>query len=158
MTNKPAAKSMGGARPGSGRTQTTYKISVAAAKRLRDIAKHHDSDPEGIIEGLINSYYAETIKPVLEKKRFSDEAGQLLTILTPEAQTVATICKRLRMSKNALEELIAQHQEELTNHGVHLHTATRSEVAQGIKLPSRLNPTEHTYYNKISRNLFSTKH
>jgi hypothetical protein len=39
--------------------------------------------------------------------------------------------------------------------GIHLHVATASEVPQAIKLPSQLNNSEQTYYNKLSRNLFS---
>jgi hypothetical protein len=161
MTTKTAAKAgkpikqMGGARPGAGRTQTTYKISVEAARRLQAIAKHHNSDAAQTIEGLINQYYAGTIAPTLEKNRLSDEANQLLAILTPEPQTVDSISKRLRMPKATLQTLIDQHQNELISQGLHLHVATHSEVARAIKLPSKINQNEHTYYSKISRNLFS---
>ena len=154
-TTETPIKRMGGARPGAGRTQTTYKISVEAARRLQDIAKHHNSDPTQTIEGLIHNYYIETLIPLLENKGFSDEARQLLNILTPEPQTVETISKRLRMPKAKLQELITQHQEELVNQGLQLHVATHSEVGRAITLPSKLNSKEHTYYNKISRNLFS---
>ncbi len=161
MTTTTAAKPerpikrMGGARPGAGRTQTTYKISVEAARRLQAIAKHHSSDPAQTIEGLINQYYAETLAPTLEKNQLSDEASQLLAILTPEPQTVSTLAKRLRMPKSTLEALITQQQDQLISQGAHLHVATHSEVAHAIKLPSKLNRSEHTYYNKVSRNLFS---
>ncbi len=166
MTTKTAAKTakpekpikrMGGARPGAGRTQTTYKISVEAAKRLQAIAKHHSSDAAQTIEGLINQYYAETLAPALEKNRLSDEANQLLNILTPEPQTVDTISKRLRIPKSKLQTLIAQYQNDLQAQGLHLHVATHSEVAQAIKLSSQLNNQDHTYYNKLSRNLFTLK-
>ncbi len=160
MTTKTAAKSerpikrMGGARPGAGRTQTTYKISVEAARRLQAITRHHNSDPAQTIEGLINRYYAETLAPALENTRLSDEATQLLAILTTKPQTVDSLSKRLRMPKATLEALITQHQDELTKQGLHLHVATASEVARAIKLPSNLNSAEHTYYNKLSRTLF----
>jgi predicted ArsR family transcriptional regulator len=160
MTTKTAAKPerpikrMGGARPGAGRTQTTYKISVEAARRLQAIARHHTSDTAQTIEGLINQYYAETLAPQLENKRLSDEATQLLAILTTKPQTVDSLSKRLRMPKTTLQDLITQHQDELISQGLHLHVATRSEVARAIKLPSKLNSAEHTYYNKLSRTLF----
>jgi hypothetical protein len=163
MTTEPVAKpqkpikQMGGARPGAGRTQTTYKISVEAARRLQAIAKHHTSDPAETIEGLINNYYAGTIAPALEKNRLSDEANQLLAILTPEPQTVDRLSKRLRMSKTTLETLITHNHDELISQGLHLHVATHSEVPRAIKLPSKFNRDEHTYYNKLSRNLFSLK-
>jgi predicted ArsR family transcriptional regulator len=161
MTTKTAAKpekpikSMGGARPGAGRTQTTYKISVEAARRLQTIAKHHSSNAGDIIEGLINQYYAETLAPALEKNRLSDEANQLLAILKPEPQTVTTLSKRLRIPKATLESLITQHQDELVQRGLHLHVATHSQVERAIKLPSRLNSNEHTYYSSLSRNPFT---
>ncbi len=161
MTTKTAAKPerpikrMGGARPGAGRTQTTYKISVDAARRLQAIARHHNSDPAQTIEGLINQYYAETLGPALEKNRLSDEANQLLAILKPEPQTVTTLSKRLRIPKVTLEALITQHQDELVQRGLHLHVATHSQVERAIKLPSRLNSNEHTYYSSLSRNLFT---
>jgi predicted ArsR family transcriptional regulator len=159
MTTKTApteklTKKMGGARPGAGRTQTTYKISVEAARRLQAIAKHHDSDAGQTLEGLINRYYAETLAPALENTRLSDEATQLLAILTAKPQTIDSLSKRLRMPKATLEALITQHQDELTKQGLHLHVATASEVARAIKLPSKLNSAEHTYYNKLSRTLF----
>ncbi len=163
MTTKTAAKAqkpikqMGGARPGAGRTQTTYKISTEAAKRLQAIAKHHDADAGHTIEGLINKYYAETLAPALEKNRLSDEANQLLAILAPEPQTVDRLSKRLRMPKTTLETLITHNHDELISQGLHLHVATHSEVARAIKLPSKLNRSEYTYYNKLSRNLFSLK-
>jgi hypothetical protein len=158
MTTKTAAKAakpekpikrMGGARPGAGRTQTTYKISIDAAKRLHIIAKHYGNAPEELLEGLINNHHTE-----IEKTRISDEANQLLNILTPEPQTVDTISKRLRIPKTTLETLITHNHDELISHGLHLHVATHSEVARAIKLPSTLNSTEHTYYNKLSRTLF----
>jgi predicted ArsR family transcriptional regulator len=159
MTGKTAskaeAKRMGGARPGAGRTQTTYKISVEAAKRLQAIARHHTSDPAETIEGLINNYYAGTIAPLLENKQLSDEANQLLALLTPEPQTVDRLSKRLRLTKPTLETLITQQQDQLTRQGLHLHVATHSQVKRAIKLPSKLNPNEHTYYSSLSRNLFS---
>ncbi len=161
MTTKTATKAqkptkqMGGARPGAGRTQTTYKISVEAARRLQAIANHHSSDAAQTIEGLINQYYAQTLAPTLEKNRLSDEANQLLAILKPEPQTVATLSKRLRIPKATLEALITQHQDELVQRGLHLHVATHSQVERAIKLPSKLNPNEHTYYSSLSRNLFS---
>jgi hypothetical protein len=159
MTTKTAEKPkrMGGARPGAGRTQTTYKISVEAARRLQAIARHHDADPAQTIEGLINQYYAQVLAPALEKNRLSDEANQLLAILTPEPQTVDRLSKRLRMPKTTLETLITRNHDELISQGLHLHVATHSEVARAIKLPSKLNRGEHTYYNKLSRNLFSLK-
>jgi predicted ArsR family transcriptional regulator len=150
MTTKTEQKRMGGARPGAGRTQTTYKISVEAAKRLQTIAKHYGNRPEQLLEGLINNHFAE-----LENTRISDEANQLLNVLTPEPQTIDTISKRLRISKSKLQTLIAQHQNDLEAQGLHLHVATHSEVAQAIKLSSQLNNQDHTYYNKLSRNLFS---
>ena len=160
MTTKSATKlepikRMGGARPGAGRTQTTYKINVEAAKRLQAIAKHHSSDAAQTIEGLINQYYAETLAPTLENKWLSDEATQLLTILKPEPQTVDSLSKRLRLPKATLQALIIQNQDELVNQGLHLHVATHSQVERAIKLPSKLNPNEHTYYSSLSRNLFS---
>jgi len=151
MTGK-SAKRMGGARPGAGRTQTTYKISVEAARRLREIVTYYGGDPAQIIEGLINQHYS-AIKPSVVE-RLPDVATQLLALLTPEAQTVETLCKRLRMPKAELEGLIAQHKDELVKHGLHLHVATHSEVARAIKLPGGLNRDEPTYYNKLSRNLF----
>ncbi len=150
MTTKTESKRMGGARPGAGRTQTTYKISVEAAKRLHTIAKHYGNAPEELLEGLINNHYTE-----LEKTHISDEAQQLLNILTPEAQSIDTVSKRLRIPKSKLQTLIAQHQNDLEAQGLHLHIATHSEVAQAIKLASQLNNQDHTYYNKLSRNLFS---
>jgi predicted ArsR family transcriptional regulator len=161
MTTKTAAKPerpikrMGGARPGAGRTQTTYKISVEAARRLQAIAKHHSSHPAQTIEGLINQYYTETLAPTLEKNQLSDEANQLLAILKPEPQTITSLSKRLRIPKTTLEALITQHQDELVERGVHLHVATHSQVERAIKLPSRLNSNDHTYYSSLSRNLFS---
>ncbi len=160
MTTKTAAKpekllkKMGGARPGAGRTQTTYKIGVEAAHRLQAIAKHHDSDVSQTIEGLINRYYTETLAPALENKRLSDEATQLLAILRTKPQTVDSLSKRLRLQKTTLQDIITQHQDELISRGVQLHVATHSEVARAIKLPSKLNSAEHTYYNKLSRTLF----
>jgi predicted ArsR family transcriptional regulator len=160
MTTKPATKAekpikqMGGARPGAGRTQTTYKISIEAAKQLQAIAKHHSSDTAQTIEGLINQYYAGTLAPALKKNQLSDEANQLLAILTTKPQTVDSLSKRLRMTKTTLQDLITQHQDELISQGLHLHVATHSEVARAIKLPSKLNRSEHTYYNKLSRTLF----
>ncbi len=149
-TTKSQPKRMGGVRPGAGRTQTTYKISVEAAKRLHTIAKHYGNAPEELLEGLINNHHAE-----LENTRISDQANQLLNILTPEPQTLDTISKRLRIPKSKLQTLIAQYQNDLEAQGLHLHVATHSEVAQAIKLPSKLNNQDHTYYNKLSRNLFS---
>jgi len=151
MTGKPA-KRMGGARPGAGRTQTTYKISVEAAHRLQEIVKRYGGDPSQLIEGLINQHYS-MIKPNVVEP-LSDAATQLVALLTPEAQTVETLCKRLRMSKAELECLVMLHQDELVKKGVHLHVATRSEIAKAIKLPGVLNPDEVTYYSKLSRNLF----
>jgi hypothetical protein len=163
MNTKTESKRMGGARPGAGRTQTTYKISVDAAKRLQKIAAKYGNPPEQLLEALINNHYAHLVQErlihdhhtELENTRISDEANQLLNILTPEPQSLTTICKRLRISKNKLQTLIAQHQDNLEAQGLHLHVATHSEVAQAIKLPSQLNNQDHTYYNKLSRNLFS---
>ncbi len=152
MIDKPA-KTMGGARPGAGRTQTTYKISVEAARRLQEIVKRYGGDPSQLIEGLINQHYS-MIKPNAVEP-LSDAATQLVALLTPEAQTVETLCKRLRMSKAELERLVTMHQDELVKEGVHLHVATHSEVARAIKIPGGLNREELTYYNKLSRNLFS---
>ncbi|MBA3946680.1 MAG: hypothetical protein H0X37_19215 [Herpetosiphonaceae bacterium] len=152
MTATPA-KRMGGARPGAGRTQTTYKISVEAARRLREIVKRYGGDPSQLIEGLINQHYS-MIKPNVVEP-LSDAATQLVALLTLEAQTVETLCKRLRMSKAELERLVTMYQDELVKKGVHLHVATHSEVTRAIKLPGGLNRDEPTYYNKLSRNLFS---
>jgi hypothetical protein len=130
--------------------QTRYTISTAAAKKLQAIAKHHNSNPAQTIEGLINSYHNS-----IKAEPMQDDIAQLLSLLTPEPQTVASLSKRLRMRKAELERLIAAHQEKLIENGLHLHTATASETEKAIKLPSPLNPTEHTYYSKLSRNLFS---
>ncbi len=165
MTKKTEPKRMGGARPGAGRTQTTYKISVDAAKRLQKIAAKYGNPPEQLLEGLINNHYAHLVQErlikdhhtELENTHISDEANQLLNILTPEPQTIDTISKRLGMPKNKLQTLIAQHQSDLEAQGMHLHVATHSEVAQSIKLTSQLNDQDHTYYNRVSRNLFSIK-
>jgi biotin operon repressor len=141
----------GGARPGSGRINQTYKISVAAARKLQELARKYGNDPAQLLEGLVNSHYS-----TLQAEPIQDDIAQLLSLLTPEPQSVASLAKRLRMTKSQLENLIAGHQENLIENGARIHTATASEVQKAIKLPSRTNPTELSYYSKLSRNLFST--
>ncbi len=75
----------------------------------------------------------------------------MLHLLTPDAQTIATLCKRLRMRKPELEAVIAQNRVALEAQGMVLHVATASEVARAIKLPSLSNADEPTYYSKLSR-------
>jgi hypothetical protein len=140
----------GGARPGSGRINQTYKISVAAARKLQELARKYGNDPAQLLEGLVNSHYN-----TLQAEPIQDDIAQLLRLLTPEPQSVASLAKRLRMTKSQLENLIAGHQEKLIENSVHIHTATASEVQKAIKLPSRTNPTQHTYYSKLSKKLFS---
>jgi hypothetical protein len=92
-----------------------------------------------------------------EAHLMQDDAAHLLHLLTPEPQTVETLCKRLRMKKADLEQLIIMHKDELVHCGLHVHVATRSEIAKAIKLPGVLNPDELTYYSKLSRNLFGLR-
>jgi hypothetical protein len=149
-------KQKGGARPGAGRIQTIYKISPEAARKLKAIAKHHNRDPRDILEIIINSHPA-----ITAKEQFHDEPMQrlhtelLLTVLKPEPQTIGQIAKLLNISKAQLEQRISRHLPELVERGLHLHTATASEIEKAIKLPSPLNPDEHTYYSKVSKDLFS---
>jgi hypothetical protein len=65
MTKK--SKPMGGARPGAGRTQTTYKISTDAAKHLQVIAKHYGNKPEELLEGIIQQTAAQKLMDDLSK-------------------------------------------------------------------------------------------
>jgi hypothetical protein len=150
MTTTTTTKK-GGARPGAGRPQKTYTISREAARKLKAIATHHNSDAAQTIEGLINNYYSSTLSPSV-----NSNVEQLMAALTPEPQTVEKVRKQLRMTKADLESLIIQNWGNLIERGVHIHTATASEIAKAIKLPSRTNPTEHSYYSKLSKNLFST--
>jgi L-lactate utilization protein LutB len=138
----------GGARPGAGRPQTTYKLMETPARQLRELAATRNMHPEALLAQLIAEAAHQEAQPM------QDDAAHLLHLLTPEPQTVETLCKRIRMSKAKLEQVIAEHREELVQHGLHLYTATSSEVAKAIKLPSVLNPDELTYYSKLSRNLF----
>jgi biotin operon repressor len=143
----------GGARPGSGRVQQQYKIGVAAARKLQELAKHYGNEEPGqLLEGLVNSHYSS-----IKAAPVQDDVAQLLSLLTPEPQSVASLAKRLRMTKSELERLITTHQKTLVERGIHLHTATASETEKAIQLPSPLNPQEQTYYSKLSKNLFSVQ-
>jgi hypothetical protein len=140
----------GGARPGSGRINQTYKISVAAARKLQELGRKYGNEPAQLLEGLVNNHYTSTLTPSADTN-----VEQLLGALKPEAQTIENLRKQLRMTKAELETLIIQHWDTLVERGLHIHTATTSEVQKAIKLPSRTNPTELSYYSKLSRNLFS---
>ncbi len=141
----------GGARPGAGRPQTTYKLMETPARQLRELAATRNMHPEALLAQLIGEAAHQEAQPM------QDDAAHLLHLLTPEPQTVATLCKRLRMNKADLEQLIIMHKDELVHRGLHVHVATRSEIAKAIKLPSVLNPDELTYYSKLSRNLFGLR-
>ncbi len=80
---------------------------------------------------------------------------QLLVTLTPEPQTIAHLCKRLRMKPAQLALVLAANRDALVDRGMHLHVATASEVGKAIKLPSISNPAQPAYYSRISKNLFS---
>jgi hypothetical protein len=107
--------------------------------------------PEALLAQLIGDAAHQEVHPM------QDDAVHLLHLLTPEPQTVETLCKRLRMKKADLEQLIIMHKDELVHRGLHVHVATRSEIAKAIKLPGVLNPDELTYYSKLSRNLFGLR-
>lgn len=139
----------GGARAGAGRKQTTYRLTETPARQLRELAEKRGLHPDALLAQLIGEAYSQEAKPM------HDDAAQLLQLLTPEAQPVETIAKRMRMKRADLEGLIAQHQLELVERGLQLHTATASEVARAIKLPGQLNSAEPTYYSRLSLNLFT---
>ncbi len=141
----------GGARPGAGRPQTTYRLPERPARQLRELAATRNMHPEALLVQLIVEAAHQEAQPM------QDDAAHLLHLLTPEPQTVATLCKRLRMKKADLEQLIMMHKDALVQRGLHVHVATRSEIAKAIKLPSVLNPDELTYYSKLSRNVFGLR-
>ncbi|MBA3947076.1 MAG: hypothetical protein H0X37_21260 [Herpetosiphonaceae bacterium] len=141
----------GGARPGAGRPQTTYKLTETPARHLRELAATRNMHPEALLAQLIAEAVHQEAQPM------QDDAAHLLHLLTPEPQTIETLCKRLQMKKADFEQLIIMHKDELVHRGLHLHVATRSEIAKAIKLPGVLNPDELTYYSKLSRNLFGLR-
>ncbi len=135
----------GGARPGAGRPKTTYKLATTPARQLLELAAKRNIHPEALLAQLIDDAARQSTHLM------HDDAAHLLHLLTPEPQTVETLCKRLRMTKAKLEQVITEHREELVHHGLHLHTATASEVTRALKLAGGLNADEPTYYNKLSR-------
>ncbi len=141
----------GGVRSGAGRPKTTYKLTTTPARQLLELAAKRNIHPDALLAQLIGDAAWEEAHPM------HDDPAHLLHLLTPEPQTVETLCKRLRMKKADLEQLIIVHKDELVHRGLHVHVATRSEIAKAIKLPGVLNPDELTYYSKLSRNLFGLR-
>jgi len=119
------------------------------ARQLFALATKRNMHPEALLAQLIADAARQDNQPM------HDDIMHLLNLLTPEPQTVVTLCRRLRLRKPDLEQLVMQHMTTLIENGLHLHVATHSEVATAIKVPSSINTGELTYYNKLSRNLFS---
>ncbi|MBA3946597.1 MAG: hypothetical protein H0X37_18785 [Herpetosiphonaceae bacterium] len=141
----------GGARPGAGRPKTTYRLTETPARQLLALATKRNVHPDALLAQLIADAARQDNQPM------HDDVMHLLNLLTPEPQTVAILCRRLRLRKPDLEQLVVEHMTTLIENGLHLHVATHSEVATAIKLPGSFNNAEPTYYNKLSRNLFSLK-
>jgi hypothetical protein len=126
-----------------------YRLTETPARQLLALAATRNVHLEALLAQLIGDVARQDNQPM------HDDVMYLLNLLTPELQTVVELCRRLRLRKPDLEQLVVEHMTTLIENGLQLHVATHSEVATAIKLPSSINTAEPTYYNKLSRNLFS---
>jgi hypothetical protein len=128
-----------------GRPQTTYKLTPTPARQLHELAAKRNMHPEALLTQLIKEAAQQGATPV------ADTAAQLLNVLDSTPQSIATLCKRLRMTKSQLQAVCTANRAGLEAHGVHFHVATASDVVKAIKLASLSNADESKYYSRISK-------
>jgi hypothetical protein len=114
------------------------------------LPKVGESEPVVAAPPVAGERESETVS---RQGKLGTEAERLLATLKAEPQTVPVLCKALGLSKHELERVVKDEYEALLQAGLRPHVATKSEVPRAIRLPSRLNPEEHSYFGKLARNM-----
>jgi len=130
-----------------------YRLRRGTAMRFFILPKAGESEPAVDPAPVPSVASARDSDMVSRQGELGAEAARLLAMLKAEPQAVTELCKALGLSKHELEHVVKDEYEALLRAGLRPHVATKSEVPRAIRLPSRLNPQEYTYFSKLARNM-----
>ncbi len=130
-----------------------YRLRRGTAMRFFILPKAGESEPAVDPAPVPGVASARDSDMVSRQGELGAEAARLLAMLKAEPQAVPELCKALGLSKHELEHVVKDEYEALLRAGLRPHVATKSEVPRAIRLPSRLNPQEYTYFSKLARNM-----
>jgi hypothetical protein len=127
---------------------TIYRLRRGTAMRFFILPKAGECEP--VVAAPLGTGEREN-DTVSRQGELGAEAARLLATLKAEPQSVPVLCQALGLSKHELEQVVNDEYEALLRAGLQPRVATKSEVSRAIRLPSRLNPQEYTYFSTLAR-------
>ena len=129
---------------------TIYRLRRGTAMRFFILPKAGETDPVVAAPPVAGECESDRVS---RQEKLGPEAERLLATLKAEPQAIPVLCKALGLSKHELEHVVKDEYEALLRAGLRPRVATKSEVPRAIRLPSRLNPQEYTYFSKLARSM-----
>ncbi|GAC1525918.1 MAG: recombinase family protein [Chloroflexota bacterium] len=130
-----------------------YRLRRGTAMRFFILPKAGASEQGGVPASMPGAASARERDTGARQGTLGAEATRLLALLTAAPQAIPVLGKALGLSKRELEHVVQAEYEALLRAGLRPHVATASEVPRAIRLPSRLNPQEYTYFSKLARSM-----